>query len=322
MISFIITCIVLLSLSACIGGLPSIVFAILLELKGLGPYVYALTILIASFIELIKFISYMFFSSSVELNPKELFKMIKSLFNKDKNNKKGKNSFINKTKNKSTTVGTIEIIVIVAFTLYAIFVPVHSVLASLIYKNIIVRILSVILIPLIICNIINEVREDFSDFFGAFSLELLIPLFIGFIIAPCIMFTADVWHEDISKSIQSWYTYDDNRFDEARKRDDFKGEYDFLKSSYEKAYNELINTCDINETTCLNDISINITRNTNIKEYGYTVTNSFQYDDETKYLCIADKKTKKYKFYKMTFKDFSFELSCQEEYERLLNEKN
>lgn len=319
MISFVITCIVLIGLSMCIGGIPSIFFAILLEMKGLGPYVYALTILIATFIELAKFISYVFCESSIKFNIKDLLKMIKSLFNKK--NKETKKA-INKTKNRSLTVNTIEIIVIVGFVIYAIFVPMHSLLASLIYKNIFIRILSIILIPLIICNLINEFRENLDSIILTCFNEIFVTLFIAFIIAPPIMFTADVWHEDISKFIQSWYTYDDNRFDEIRKKDDFKGEFEYLKSSYEETYNQLINTCDINEPACLNNMGINIIKNTNIKEYGYTITSNFKYNDETNYLCVLDKKTKKYNFYKITYKNFSFEKSSQEEFKNVKKEKN
>lgn len=319
MISFVITCIVLIGLSMCIGGIPSIILAILLEMKGLGTYVYALTILIASLMELAKFISYVFCESNIKLNVKDLFKMIKSLFNKK--NKEAK-KLINKTKNKSLTVNTIEIVVIVGFVIYAIFVPTHSLLASLIYKNIFVRILSIIFIPLVICNLINEFREDLDSILLTCFNEIFVTLFMAFLIAPCIMFTADVWHEDISKSIQSWYIYDDNRFDEIRKRDDFKGEFEYLKSSYEETYNQLINACDINEPACLDNMGVNIVKNTNIKEYGYTITSNFKYNDETNYLCVLDKKTKKYNFYKITYKNFSFEKSSQEEFENLKKEKN
>lgn len=318
MISFIITCIVVIGLSMMLGMIPSFILAILLEMKGLGTYVYALTILVASIMELIKFISYIFCDSSIKLNIKDIFKMIKSLFNrKNKETRK----VINKPKKKSLTLNTIEVIVIVGFVIYAIFVPIHSLLASLIYKNVIIRILSIIFIPLVICNIINSAREDISAIGLGFFLDLIISLFIGFIVAPCIIFTADVWHQDISKSIQSWYTYDDRRFDEIRKKDDFKGEFEYLKSSYENTYKELINTCDINEPPCLTRMSTNIFRNTNIREYGYTVSSNFQYNDQTNYFCVLDKKTKKYNFYKMTYKNFSFEKSSQEEFENVKKEK-
>lgn len=318
MISFIITCIVVIGLSMMLGMIPSFILAILLEMKGLGTYVYALTILVASIMELIKFISYIFCDSSIKLNIKDIFKMIKSLFNrKNKETRK----VINKPKKKSLTLNTIEVIVIVGFVIYAIFVPIHSLLASLIYKNVIIRILSIIFIPLVICNIINSAREDISAIGLGFFLDLIFSLFIGFIVAPCIIFTADVWHQDISKSIQSWYTYDDRRFDEIRKKDDFKGEFEYLKSSYENTYKELINTCDINEPPCLTRMSTNIFRNTNIREYGYTVSSNFQYNDQTNYFCVLDKKTKKYNFYKMTYKNFSFEKSSQEEFENVKKEK-
>lgn len=319
MISFVITCIVLIGLSMGIGGIPSIILAILLEMKGLGTYVYALTILIATFIELTKFISYVFCESNIKFNIKDLFKIIKSLFNKKDNDAK---KVINKTKNKSLTINTIEIIVIIGFVIYAIFVPTHSLLASLIYKNIFIRILSIIFIPLVICNLINEFRENFDSIILTCFNEIFVTLFLAFIVATPIMFTADVWHKDISKFIQSWYTYDDNRFDEMRKKDDFKGEFEYLKSSYEETYNQLINTCDINEPPCLTRMSTNIFRNTNIREYGYTISSNFQYNDETNYFCVLDKKTKKYNFYKMTYKNFSFEKSSQEEFENVKKEKN
>lgn len=318
MIGFVLTCIVLVGISMMLGMIPPFIFCILLELKGLGPYVYALTIIIASVMALIKFISYMFCESNIKLNPKDLFKIIKSVFNKE--NIKT-NSIINKAKNRSKTINIIEVIVIIAFVLYAVFVPTHSILASLIYKNIFVRVLAVIFIPLVICNIINELREDYESFFSTCLTEVLITLFMAFILSPCIMFTADVWHQDISKSIQSWFTYDDRRFDEIRKRDDFKGEFNYLKTSYEKTYNQLIDTCDINEPACLGRMNTNIFKNTNIREYGYTITSNFRYNDETNYFCVLDKKTKKYNFYKMTYRDFSFELSSQEEFERLKDEK-
>lgn len=318
MISFIITCLVIIGLSMMLGMFPSFILAIVLEMKGLGTYVYALTILVASIIELTKFISYVFCDSNIKLNIKDIFKMIKSLFNrKNKETRK----VINKPKTKSITLNTIEVLVIIGFVIYAIFVPTHSLLASLIYKNVIIRILSIIFIPLVICNIINSAREDISAIGLGFFLDLIFSLFIGFIVAPCIMFTADVWHKDISEFIQSWYTYDDRRFDEIRKKDDFKGEFEYLKSSYENTYNQLINTCDINEPVCLEKMNTNIFKNTNIREYGYTITSNFRYNDETNYICVLDKKTKKYKFYKITYKDFSFELSSQEEFENLKKEK-
>jgi len=135
MMSFIITSLVIIGLSMMLGMFPSIILAILLEMKGLGPYVYALTILVASIIELVKFISYVFCNSNIKLNIKDIFKMIKSLFNR-KN--KETNKVINKPKNKSITLNTIEAIVINIFVIYAIFVPTHSLLASLIYKNVII----------------------------------------------------------------------------------------------------------------------------------------------------------------------------------------
>ena len=67
-----------------IGGIPTIIFSILLEMKGLDTYAYALNILITSIIELIKFIFYIFIASDIKLNLKNIPKMFKFLFNKKK----------------------------------------------------------------------------------------------------------------------------------------------------------------------------------------------------------------------------------------------
>lgn len=317
MISFIITCIVVIGLSMMLGMIPSFILAILLEMKGLGTYVYALTILVASIMELIKFISYIFCDSSIKLNIKDIFKMIKSLFNrKNKETRK----VINKPKKKSLTLNTIEVIVIVGFVIYAIFVPIHGLLVSIIYKNIFARVLAIIFFPLIICNSINAFREDMFGFIGTIFIEFFLPLLACVITATSVMFIADVWHEDISKSIQSWFIYDDKSYDEIRKREDFKGEYEFLKSSYEKTYNELITTCDINEPSCLEKIGLGVIQNTKIKQYGYSVSSWYR-SPEIDYICVLDNKTKKYKFYKLNYKNFAFELSDQEEFETVQKDK-
>lgn len=318
MVSFILTCLVLVAISFIIGGIPSIIFAVLLEMKGLGSYVFALTILIASIMELVKFISYIIGGANYELNIKDIPKLIKSLFSKEKKETK---KIVSKAKNRSLTINSIEVIVIVGFVIYAIFGASHSLVFSLIYDNVIVRIIAVIFIPLVICNIINSIREEGGIFYSLF-LEFIFPIIVGFFLAGPIMFTADVWHEDISKSIQSWFIYDNTAFDELRSKDDFKGEYEYLKSRYEKTYNEVINTCDINEAPCLERVRSAVINRTSIKQYGYTITSDFRYSPEIEYLCIADKKTKKYKFYKITYKGFSFEKSSQEEFEAKKKEKN
>lgn len=319
MVGFILTSLVMIAISFGLAFLPSIVFAILLEMKGLGSYLYALTVLIASIMALIKFISYIISGSSIKINIKDIPKMIKSLFNKK--NKETK-KIISKSKNRSLTINSVEVIVILGFVIYAIFGASHSFVFSLIYDNVIVRILAVIFIPLVICNIINDMRDDFAGFFSSCFMEFLLTIFLGFVIAGPTMFTADVWYEDISKSMQSWFIYDNTAFDELRSKDAFKGEYEYLKSRYEKTYNEVINTCDINEAPCLERVRSAVINRTSIKQYGYTITSDFRYSPEIEYLCIADKKTKEYKFYKITYKGFSFEKSSQEEFEAKKKEKN
>lgn len=319
MVGFIITSLVLMAISFGLAFLPTGVFIILLEMKGLGSYLYALTVLVASVVSLIKFISYIIGGANYELNIKDILKIIKSLFSKEK---KEKRKVISKAKNRSLTINTIEVIVILGFVIYAIFGVSHSFVFSLIYDNIIVRILAAIFIPLVICNLINEIREDSTGILSTCFAELLFPLFIGIFVAAPVLFTADVWHEDISKSIQSWFIYDNTAFDELRAKDDFKGEYEYLRSQYEQTYNEIINTCDINEAPCLERVRSAVINRTSIKQYGYTITSDFRYSPEIEYLCIADKKTKKYNFYKITYKGFSFEKSSQEEFEAKKKEKN
>lgn len=317
MVGFIITSLILIAISFAIIGIPSLIFGILLEMKGLGSYLYASTILIASIMELIKFVSYIIGGANYELNIKDIFKFIKSLFSKEK---KETGKVISKAKNRSLTINSIEVIVILGFVIYAIFGASHSLVFSLIYDNVVIRIIAVIFIPLVICNIINNVREK-DGFFYSIFINLIFSVIAGFFLAAPILFTADVWHEDISKTIQSWFIYDDTSYDEIRLKDTFKGEYEYLKSSYEQTYNEVIKTCNINEPACLETVRKQVINGTNIKEYGYTITSDFRYSPEIEYLCIADKKTKKYKFYKLTYKGFSFELSSQEEFENMKKEK-
>ncbi len=320
MVGFIITSLVLIIISCIIGGIPSLIFAILLEMKGLGSYLYALTVLIASIIELVKFISYIVSGSSIKINVKDIPKMIKSLFSKDKKNVESK-KIISKSKNRSLTINSVEVIVILGFVIYAIFGASHSFVFSLIYDNVIIRIIAVLFIPLAICNSINGIRDEAGVFFSIFT-EFFFSIIAGFVLAAPILLTADVWHEDISKSIQSWFIYDNTAFDELRAKDDFKGEYEYLRSQYEQTYNEIINTCDINEAPCLERVRSAVINRTSIKQYGYTITSDFRYSPEIEYLCIADKKTKKYNFYKITYKGFSFEKSSQEEFEAKKKEKN
>lgn len=319
MIGFIFTSLILIIISCIIGGIPSLIFAVLLEMKGLGSYLYALTILIASIIELVKFISYIISGSSIKINVKDIPKIIKSLFSKNKKNAEPK-KIISKSKNRSLTINSIEVIVILGFVIYAIFGASHSFVFSLIYDNVIIRIIAVLFIPLAICNIINGIRDEAGVFFSIFT-EFFFSIIVGFVLAAPILLTADVWHEDISESIQSWFIYDDTSYDEIRSKDNFKGEYEYLKSSYEKTYNDVINTCDINQPSCVETVRNKVINGTNIKEYGYTITSDFRYSPEIEYLCIADKKTKEYKFYKLTYKGFSFELSSQEEFEDMKKEK-
>ena len=81
MIGFILTCIVFIGLSMLLAMIPPFIFCILLEMKGLGSYVYALIIIVASIVELIKFIFYIFCESNIKLNPKDLFKNSQAVMN-------------------------------------------------------------------------------------------------------------------------------------------------------------------------------------------------------------------------------------------------
>ena len=144
MIGFILTCIVITAISMALAGLPSIVLYILLEMKGLGSYVLALTVLMASIVELTQFVFHVFLGTEVDLSIKNLLKIIKSPFNKKNKDIK---KMINKTKNKSLTIDAIEVIVIIGFVIYAIFVPIHGLLVSIIYKNIFARVLAIIFFP-------------------------------------------------------------------------------------------------------------------------------------------------------------------------------
>ena len=81
-ISYIISSLIASIVSgALLIGIP---FGVLLEMKGLGTYMYALTIIITSLFELIYFLFLMFLNDDVEFSIKSFLERIKSVFKKDK----------------------------------------------------------------------------------------------------------------------------------------------------------------------------------------------------------------------------------------------
>lgn len=283
MFGFILSVIVFSVLSISLAMIPPFIYCMLLEMAGLGIYVSALTYIITSLISLAIFIFF--------------------------------------TIQESDTIDFIERIILIGLVIFAIFVPTHSICLDLIYSNVFFRICAVILIPLLIFNTINMFRMDSPGFISNIFLVILMPLFFGFMIASCTMFVADVWYKDISNSIQHSFIYDNRSFDEIRKSDDFKGEFKFLKDRYEKTYNNLDITCDINTPECLDQVSKNVLHDANITEYGYSVRRVAYNSPEIRYLCVLDKKNKNLSYYKINYKDFSFEQSSREEFEKIEKKK-
>lgn len=79
MISCILMSLFVMVISLFLGGIPIIVFLIMLETGGLIDYVLAGTLVFASIFELVKFIYFLTSEKTLNFNIKEIFANIKSI---------------------------------------------------------------------------------------------------------------------------------------------------------------------------------------------------------------------------------------------------
>lgn len=301
-------------------GIP---VGILLEMKGLGDYMIALTIVLASCISLIWFILTATMSGGFDFSLKGIFNFVKSIFKKDKTIHSTSNKKVLKNKDKIRYI--IEIVILLVIAIYSVIVPQHSSIANVIYNGIIVKALSGIFIPLLIINIINEVIELGGISFIFSSLGTQIGLAIGFItigfmISTGMLISASLSYPSIEKSIRkSWFVYDNPNFDKIR-GDNFDAT-DYLRSKYQELSEKAKQTssCNYNEEDCMNELKLRIVRtvdnrNAEIRNYGYMYKSKIKVDANSDVLCITDMKTRHNLFYKINYNVFSFEEITIDEY--------
>ena len=305
-------------------GIP---VGVLLEMKGLGDYMYALTVVLASLFSLIWFIITASISGDVDLSIKGIFSKIKSLFKKDKNKEEKKNAKEEIKNNSSKLRYIIEGVIIIAIAIYSIIFPQHSSIAKVIYNGTIIKALSSIFLPLVIINIINEIIDlgGFSSILSSIGTQLgmaLAFLVIGFIISTGMLFTASVFYKDIETSIRKeWFIYDNPNFDEIRGKDFDATKY--LEKEYKDLTEKVTETlkCDTTEEACMDKIKLEVVRaldhkNGVIRNYGYMYKSKIKVDANVDVLCITDMKTRNNLFYEINYKDFSFKEITIDDYNK------
>ena len=304
-------------------GIP---FGVLLEMKGLGDYMYALTIILASLMELIWFLFLLFVGGDFHFSLKDIIKKIKSFFKKEKETNKNKEK-----KNNQETITSrerffyiVEGIILIAIAIYVVINPQHSSISNLIYNGLIIKILAGIFIPLIIINTINLIALEGDGFFSGIGTQIstiLLSIVLGFIITTGMLFVASVWYPDIEQTIRkSWFIYDNPNFDKIRNNDSFNAT-EYLKNEYQKLIDtyKQNSTCDLNEEHCMKEFKLKIireldTRNASIRTYGYKYHKRIEVDKDNDVVCITDMKTTHNLFYRINYMNFNFEEITMDEY--------
>ena len=137
-------------------------------MSGNADYMRAITWGLYSVIQCTNFIAYLCgreFEFSISLNISEIIDNIKSLFKK-----KDRESLIKakEVKNKSLTLKTVELIIVIGAIIYGVLRVQHSGILNLIYANPILRVLYILGFVLTVINFINiEVKKDMNHLFLA-----------------------------------------------------------------------------------------------------------------------------------------------------------
>lgn len=311
-------------ISAILGGIPYIILGSMLESAGDGSYMCALIFLFAVIIIILEFLLDVVLDVTIDLNLKNIWKKLKSLIKKEKvenNSHKQK-----KKKNKNLSINTIELIVFVVCIIFAIFIkPYHSIVFPLIYKNVIVRILAVLFIPVFIMNCINTIKDKDFDFGGIFGI-FIVSLILGVIVVVPSLAVTNMMKEEygyIKNTVHSWFIYDNTEYDKQREREKIKDEYEYFNTKFSSILDSLYGQYDINNEQSYNQLisSFYMTVKNDFSTIGYSIVNSVSQDKDTALLQIKDKKRKTSKIYKLNFKTKEFTKSNKEEYLSVLNSK-
>lgn len=324
-IGYIISCIIASIIS--FVGLGGIVLGVLVEMKGLGSQLAALTIVIASIVELSIFLGEVFLGSNISI--KDLFENIKSHFSKKKlkENKKA-----NEDHKKIKFLYIVELVILLAIVVYSIIVPTHSRIANVIYNGFFIKAFSNLLIPLFIMITINAFVDNILGFFSSIFSSigtLLISLMLGLTVSSAMIFVASVWYPDIETSIKkNWFIYDNANFDSIRGKD-----FDttaFLKTEIKKIVDYAFENadCDYSDEVCMKRIKTNMinsnlySKNISIRNYGYVVAQNIEIDVYNEALSIRDLKDTHLIYYKISYKEFSFDEISEDEYNNIAKSKN
>lgn len=280
--SFILGVVLISILTFVLAGLPAIVWIILIQSAGLQDYLYAFTTILFSILNLI-----LFFKLSLE--------------------------YLDSDEHK--TLSIIEIIIIVCFIVAGIFIKPHSFFFNIIYSSFIVKILAMLCIPVLIMNIINCFFADDKESIKTNLVVIGGAALLSLAFSSVVIWVADFKdNKDIGHKIQSWFVYDNNKFDKIRKDAKIESEYDFLNGELGTALNSLKETCDINEEDCYKKVKTGLYNKSNLKEYGYDISSIEWQDNDIALLRVFDKKTKEYSVYKMNYRDYSLEKSSDKEF--------
>ena len=316
-LGFILVVSFFLLLSFFLSGIPSFILVIATEIGGLGAYMLSLMGTIFSLTQLVIFLSYLK-GDNIQINfnfsLKAIVELIKALFSKDK-----KLNIIEKkaTNKNDSLLNKIELAIVLGILIVAIFVTPHSNLSDLTYSNYFLRIFYYFGFALPIINLVNTFREEFDDsifevLFGFLAINLGL-LLISLLTSGTILFCAGLDDYKYVDTIKSWYTYDKRDYDKKREETAFKGEYEFLKENITEALATLKSQYDLYDTDGYSYITAHLFDNINLKEYGYTITDSV-HQEYLEFFCVLDKKTNKYNIYKLDYETGSLEKSSDSEF--------
>ena len=316
-IGFIVVAVIIFSICTATGGLLFILVALMISGNGSDNELIGTIIVSLSAIQLYGILNFICLGNNFTLNLKKIFK-------------ERKLNIIEKEKiNGHNFIKILELIVIIIVGIVAIFLDGHSLFFNFTYKNILIKILYYLFIPVSIISIINEyemgylqkmykskilclsnaITEGFSEFFmnflfaTAFSCSVLLSAFCFF-------------EDSIGKKVENLYGYDNRHFDEIRKQENINNEYELLNGKISIVLDNLYQQYNIDDEESHNKLKIEIVNSVNeeIKKYGYKISDTAKVEPDTIIFRVYDEKPSKYNVYKLNYRTKLLENSTEEEF--------
>lgn len=305
------------SVSLALGGLPFILIALMISSNGYDNELIGTILVSFSAIELYSVLSFIFLGTKFKLNLKKIFKERKlNVLEREKADVK-------------YNIKTLELIIIIVVGVISIFLDGHSLFFNFTYKNIIIKMLYYLFVPVSILSIVNEyemgylqalnkskarclvgsVTEGFSDLFMNFLFA------IGF--SCSVLLSACCFFEDsIGVEVKKLYGYDDRSFDEIRKQENINNEYELLNSKVSIVLDNLYQQYNINDEESYNELRTQFINpvNDELKKYGYKISGSAKIEPDMVVFRLYDEKTLKYNIYKLNCRTKALENSTEEEF--------